>query len=231
MVIDCPSCRARVTGRIVGSLEVMPPRVDGVEDLEELVADPARTAWADRVTWVECPTCREGIVVRQFRKPLEDGWMEPYRIWADPERCPFEPIPESVRSSLQEARRCLSCGAYTASVAMTGRALEAIARHFHAGPDPSRLMLGPGLNELHERKVIDDRLLQWGKELHEHRNLAAHASDASFARRDAQDLLDFALAICDYAFILQAKYEAFMKRKNAKQDPPSLRPRRKRPTP
>lgn len=201
------------------------PRFEGMESLEELkeaVADPARTAWPARVILVECSGCKEAIVLRQFRKPLEDAWMEPYRVWPDPERSPFEPIPENVRSSMQEARRCLSCGAYTASVAMTGRALEAVARHFHVGSDPSHLMLGPGLNELHERKVIDDRLFQWGKELHEHRNLAAHASGTSFGRMDAQDLLDFTLAICDYVFVLHAKYEGFMNRKNAKQNPPRL---------
>jgi hypothetical protein len=193
----------------VGAIDVTPRSPESLEDLVDLATDPGKTAWPARVTLVECPACKEGIVLRQFKGP-SDGWMEPYRIWPDPERPPFEPIPETVRSSLQEAKRCLSCGAYTASVAMTGRALEAIARHFHIGPDPNRLMLGPGLGELHEKKVIDDRLFEWGKELHENRNLAAHASGASFARMDAQDLLDFALAICDYVFVLQAKYEAFM---------------------
>ncbi len=198
------------------------PQFKTPQELDELILDPARTAWPARVTLVECPYCKEATVLRQFQM-LNNDWMEPYRIWPDPDRSPFEPIPETVRSSLQEARRCLSSGAYTASVAMTGRALEAIARHFHPGPDPSHLMLGPGLVELHDKKIIDDRLFQWGKELHEHRNLAAHASGRTFTRIDAQDLLDFALAICDYVFILQAKYEAFMSRKSGK---PNRQPRR-----
>jgi hypothetical protein len=204
------------------------PRFEPHEQLEEVIADPGRTAWPARVTLLQCPVCSEAIVVRAFRAVFESRWMEPYRIWPDPERSPFEPIPEIVRASLAEARRCLSCGAYTASVAMSGRAFEAIARHFHTGPDASQLMLGKGLAELREKSVIDDRLFRWGKELHEHRNQAAHPSGASFARRDAQELLDFALAICDYVFVLQAKYEAFMKRKDAKQNQPSLSGRQKR---
>jgi hypothetical protein len=156
--------------------------------------------------------------VREFNS-VGGGWMEPYRIWPDPERAPFEPKPETVRTSLKQARRCLSGGSFDASVAMSGKALEALARHFPSGPDAGQLMLGKGLAELHEKKVIDDRLCQWGKALQEHRNLAAHASGAAYDRRDAQDLLDFALAICDQVFVWQAKYDAFMKRQEAKKNP------------
>ena len=52
-----------------------------------------------------------------------------------------------------------------------------------------------------------------GKELHEHRNLAAHASERTFSREDAEDLYEFVNAICDYLFVLQDRYERFMKRK------------------
>ncbi len=174
------------------------------------------------------PVCEEAIVVRDF-KSLDGGWMEPYRIWPDPERAPFEPIPETVRGSLREARRCLSGGSFDASVAMSGKALEATVRHFHSGPEACQLMLGKGLAELHEKKVIDDRLFRWGKALQEHRNLAAHSSGVAHDRRDAQDLLDFALAICDQIFVWQAKYDAFMKRQNAKKNTlPPIRRRRMR---
>jgi hypothetical protein len=122
-------------------------------------------------------------------------------------------IPTLIRESLLEASICLSAGAYTASVAMSGRALEAIARHFHKGTNGEKLLLAAGLRELHDTKVIDDRLSAWGKELHEHRNLAAHASGLIFSKVDAVDLFDFAVAICEYVFVVQAKYEAFVQRK------------------
>jgi Domain of unknown function (DUF4145) len=96
---------------------------------------------------------------------------------------------------------------------MSGRALEAVVRHFHVGEEAERLMLGRGLDELYQSGKIDDRLYQWGKELHEHRNLAAHATDSSFEKEDAEDLYEFVDAICQHLFVLQYRYERFMQRK------------------
>jgi hypothetical protein len=96
---------------------------------------------------------------------------------------------------------------------MSGRALEAIARHFHNGPHPEKLYLFAGITELHDNKIIDERLFAWSKELHEHRNLASHASGTQFSREDAEDLFDFAIAICEYIFVVQRKYDAFVQRK------------------
>ena len=78
-------------------------------------------------------------------------------------------------------------------------------------------MLAKGLQELHDSGKIDERLYQWGKELHEHRNLAAHATDKVFSREDAEDLYEFANAICDYLFVLQDRYDRFMQRKGTNQ--------------
>ena len=52
-----------------------------------------------------------------------------------------------------------------------------------------------------------------GKELQEHRNLAAHATDHVFEQEDAQDLFEFMNAICEYLFVLQDRYDRFVKRK------------------
>jgi hypothetical protein len=99
---------------------------------------------------------------------------------------------------------------------MTGRALEAVARHFHACSDADRLMLGRGLDELHKSGVIDNRLYEWGKELQKNRNLAAHATSMMFDRDDAQDLIDFAIAICEYVFVLTERFRQFKKRQAKK---------------
>ena len=37
--------------------------------------------------------------------------------------------------------------------------------------------------------------------------------------QDAKDLLDFAQAICDYVFVLNAKFDRFMERKDSKSKP------------
>lgn len=54
------------------------------------------------------------------------------------------------------------------------------------------------------------------KELKENRNLAAHASDQAFDRDDAEDLFDFAIAICEYVFVLTERFDAFKKRRQNK---------------
>jgi hypothetical protein len=144
-------------------------------------------------------------------------WSEVKRMWPNPESGLDASIPKTVRVSLEEACSCLSAGTYTASVVMSGRALEAVTRYFHLGEKANRLMLAKGLDELHENKKIDERLYLWGKELHEHRNLAAHASDKTFSREDAEDLYEFVTAICEYLFVLQDRYDRFMKRKGIHQ--------------
>ena len=66
---------------------------------------------------------------------------------------------------------------------------------------------------MHENKIIDERLYEWSKELHLNRNLAAHASSEEFGKDDAEDLFNFASAICDYVFVLTEKFDRFKARR------------------
>ena len=95
---------------------------------------------------------------------------------------------------------------------MCGRALEGICRHF----ETKSPYLSGGLKELLDREIIDKRLYQWSQELQRQRNLAAHASEEKVSQDDATALLEFVTSICDYVFVLSAKFEEFMKRKTAK---------------
>ncbi|MFN0166374.1 MAG: DUF4145 domain-containing protein [Bryobacteraceae bacterium] len=169
---------------------------------------------------LRCTVCGSTLVAFQslirYAETLAgdiEEWTDATRVWPQPQSELSTSIPKKIRDCLDEARKCLHTSAYIASVAMSGRALEAIARHFHSKGKADRLMLAQGLKDLHEEKVIDDRLLAWGRELHEHRNLAAHASDATFDQWEAQDLYDFAVAICDYVFVMADKYDQFIQRK------------------
>jgi hypothetical protein len=183
----------------------------------------------ERLTLLICSSCHVRLLGRQKLHIYEGAtsedlkeWSAAIRVWPEPRPEFHFSIPTDVTASLEEARKSLHCGAYTASVAMTGRALEAIGRHFHTQGNADQLMLGKGLEELHTARVLDDRLYEWGKELHEHRNMAAHASGASFSKVDAEDLYDFATAICEYVFVLAGKYAAFMRRKAYKKSIPKL---------
>ncbi len=103
--------------------------------------------------------------------------------------------------------------AYAACAVMCGRALEAICR-LHS--TKSSIMLGDGLQELLDMESSDRRLFQWGQELREYRNIGAHAAEGKVSRDDAQDLLIFAQAICEYIYVLGARYQGFVKRKQCK---------------
>src|SRR5206468_445276 len=77
--------------------------------------------------------------------------------------------------------------------------------------------LGNGLRDMLENGVIDQRLFDWGEELRHHRNIAAHSSDEEMSEKEAQDLFDFAVAMCQYVITLEQKYLEFMDRKKEKQ--------------
>jgi hypothetical protein len=64
---------------------------------------------------------------------------------------------------------------------MCGRALERICRHYNT----KSKILAKGIEELLDRKIIDDRLYEWGEVLREQRNLGAHATEGKISRIDA----------------------------------------------
>jgi Domain of unknown function (DUF4145) len=211
IVLDCPFCRIRVRAEVAAALEH-----GGGEDEPPAIS----------VALARCPSCGHPLVGYEQDCGYEHSfgsmrqvWSDPMRVWPRPKVNLSGSIPEKIAASLNEAQTCLAAGAYTASVAMTGRALEAIGRHFHTKGKADRLMLAEGLDELHNSQIIDKRLYEWGKELKENRNLAAHASDQAFDRDDAEDLFNFATAICEYVFVLSEKFADFKKRQADKKKP------------
>jgi Domain of unknown function (DUF4145) len=167
-----------------------------------------------RVSLALCSSCNDPITVRQTWQGEDDLgasiWSVASRVWPLPEREAHTSIPPIVRVSLEEAERCFIAGAHTASVVMSGRALEGVGRHF----DTSSWKLAESLKELRDRGVIDPRLFEWGDALRRDRNLAAHASEEKFSKEDATDLLDFIHAICEHVFVLVPKFRAFMERRS-----------------
>jgi len=215
MRIDCSHCRARVDAKAIGAVRRnFDPETES-PDADELV------------TFLRCPVCYQPLLAFQnwYREKRgwdgnhETVWSSPHRVWPSPELSFSSSIPKAIQSSLREAQKCLVVRAYTASVAMTGRALEAIGRHFHTKGKADKLMLAAGIEELRQNNIIDQRLYEWSKELHLNRNLAAHASSQEFEQADAEDLFNFASAICDYVFVLSEKFERFKNRKTLNGSP------------
>ena len=68
---------------------------------------------------------------------------------------------------------------------------------------------GNGLKELRAAGEIDERLYEWGVELNAKRNIAAHPDPTPISEQDARYVFEFVLAICDYVYVLTAKFERF----------------------
>lgn len=196
MLVDCPHCESRVDAVEKGHVDL---------DLEH-------TGVPTKVMLLECRVCHSPLVgcseVVQIR---HDEWDygSVTRLWPSPDGDVDWEIPEISRISLVEAQICFRAKAYSACAVMCGRAIEGLCKHHKTKSD----YLGPGLQELKDTGVIDDRIHKWGEALRKHRNLGAHATTEKVTKEDAQDLLDFATAICEYVFVLNAKFERFQQRR------------------
>jgi len=202
VAVDCGRCDATVKAEVLATHEA------------KYFDDRAMVELPDyRVSLAVCPVCHEAVVGRETWGGEGDHgeslWSKAIRVWPRAERETNAMIPDIVRVSLEEAQRCHRAAAHTACAVMCGRALEGVCIHF--GTKDSNL--ARALPELRERKLIDERLFNWGDELRKHRNLAAHATEDRISRDDATDLLEFLTAICEYVFILTPRFESFMARK------------------
>lgn len=194
MIVECHLCETKVDARLIGQYTW---REDD---------DPCEF----HAFLLECPRCHTGIVGGRY--DFEDEPLT--RLWPHPEKFISHEVPENIRHSLDEARICFKAGAYNATTVMAGRALEGICRHFGT----SKTYLGPGIRELHQKGIIDSRLARWAGALQQARNLSAHASSERVSKQDAEDLLDFVSAICEYVFVLTKKFENYISRKGEAKD-------------
>lgn len=195
MIIECSYCQSKVDAKILASHEEF---------------DPENDPFPYKVSLLLCPTCQNSILgIQEYLETNHgDSWGKPVRLWPSPDKHISWHVPDVIKVSLEEANRCINAGAYMAAVAMCGRALEGICRHFGT----KNQYLGGGIKELRDMGVIDSRILEWSEQLHKHRNIAAHAEDAQIEKEDATDLFDFVTAIAEYIFVLSEKFNAFMKR-------------------
>jgi len=196
--IACPYCDAKVQAKVLA--EKMYPASEE--------CDPCK------YSFVECTNC--GSVLVGFSEwELGDygdsGWGTPTRQWPEPDTQLHSNIPRPVRRSLEEAKRCMTSKAYMACAVMCGRAVEAICMD-----KTKSKTLADGLEKLKSAKIIDEKLFEWSEALRHERNIGAHAGDEITSRQDASDVLDFALAISEYVYVLDDKYRAYLERKPKK---------------
>ncbi|MGB8259982.1 MAG: DUF4145 domain-containing protein [Terracidiphilus sp.] len=202
-LLECPFCKATM-GVDVKAAEIDPPE------------EPF--PFSSRVSLCVCPGCRSVLIGCETEADSDGVFDKPVRVWPSPPLYLSYKIPPEIKRSLEEAERCLKGRAYTACVAMCGRALEAVGRHFYPQNEPGkpRLMLKDALDKLAEGQVIDARLHKWGLALHSDRNLAAHPSGTEFKEQDAKDVLKFARNICEYVFVLSSEFDDFERRRKVR---------------
>jgi len=195
MITECPHCESRVDCDEKGDVEL---------DLEQ-------AGVPSKIVLLQCKVCKNPLV--GYSELVQTGpddwdWDSAVRQWPVPEDDVDWAIPEIARNSLVEAKLCFKAKAYSACAVMCGRTIEGVCKNH----DPKTRALAAGLKKLKQDGVIDDRIFGWSEALREHRNLGAHATTEKVKKDDARDLLDFAIAICEYVFILNEKFSRFQAR-------------------
>jgi len=193
IVIDCPHCAVRVKAETKSW-------VSGGHD--------------EAFFLVQCPSCQNALFGSAVSVQDEFNnweWDTAERLWPTPSLAEVGPaIPEAARRDIKDAQKCLSHGIYSAAAVLCGRALERLIKE-KAGAN----MIGKGLAELKANGVIDERLFSWAEALRKERNIGAHASDEDTTKENAEDIIDFTIAIFDYVYTLSEKYSKYLARKAA----------------
>lgn len=189
MLIECHSCEA-------------------VVDAEEICTNNAESAFFMDldVGLYQCPSCHTCLIGIKTGEESYPPRRE--RVWPEPKNKLNETIPKAIRKSLEDAKRCYEAKVYSAAAVMCGKAIE-----FMVSEKTNISNLYQGLQELKTKGIIDTRLYEWSEALRKERNIGAHAIEIESSRQDASDIIDFAVAICDYIYVLTDKYNAYLERK------------------
>jgi hypothetical protein len=219
-IVDCPWCKAKVA-----AIEHGRATKTGFNDE---VDEPYGIA----IAVGECPSCHSALVGESHQLDFKgwegeekDRWSDTVRVYPKPPKTFLSfRIPRVVRDSIAEADRSLQANANIAACVMLGRALEAVCHDLlepasstpsaeAASTPPKRpIMLGEGIRKLKENNFIDERLFDWSQQLHAFRNIAAHPTEESISRQDAEDLQTFVYAIIEYIYDLTDRYNEFKER-------------------
>lgn len=193
IVIDCPECDVRVKS-----------------EATTWVGEAEEKAYV----LVECPSCKQALFgsTSTCRGPFGNWeWDIAERLWPPVAVADLGPsVPAAARRDVGAAQKCLTYGIYPAAAVMCGRALERLVKE----KTGKSQMLAKGLADLKSLGVIDERLHEWADALRVERNIGAHASDVETTKEDAQDIIDFTIAIFDYVYTLAEKYEEYLRRKS-----------------
>ena len=191
--IKCPHCNKTELGTIHGEYSYSFHDADVYYDLE----------------FCECVGCNRCILFRRDYDPYDQEYGSREIIFPSIERSFGGKIPKSVRSSFEEAEKCMEAQAFSASTLMCRRCLEAIA-HDKGGKGRT---LQAKLDSLKNANVLSDDLLEWSTMLRELGNDAAHKTDSLTSAIDARDVMDFTHALIEFVYSYRQRFDEFKLRK------------------
>lgn len=195
VIIECPDCESKVAANVIG--------------MKKYDAYPDNDTFG--IFFLECPICHRTMVGRSdvIQTDYNDyNYENVSRLWPLDRKILDWSIPKTIRRPIEEAEKCYNAQAYAACAVMCVRSIEALCKEYKT----KKWQLASGLKELKDKGIIDGRLYDWGEALKDRRNIGAHASDEEVSKEDARDVLDFAVAICEYVYVLTHKYNKFKER-------------------
>lgn len=189
--ILCPHCKQIGTAAERGTYNFV----------SDALGEPLQTALID------CDNCRGAILVERYYDWSTGGFSRSRVIYPrDAE--PSVTVPRPVREAYAEAIRCRDAQAYTATVIMCRRSLEAIAEDKKA---VGRTLYAK-LQALKEAGEIPPEIFEWFTLLREMGNDAAHSVQVTHTEQDASDAADFVLAITEYLYTYKLRFSEFKER-------------------
>jgi len=196
--VECNSCNAIVDAKELGE------KTFGPDDY----TDP------QKYLLLECPKCDSVLLgLSEIERNDEGHWVfhSASRCWPEPsDNSVHHAIPREVRKALKDAQKCFKAEVYSATAVMCGRAIEIICKE-----KTGAKTIAKGLEKMKAQGNIDEKIFTWADALRKERNLGAHATGYDTKKEDAKDILAFAVAICDYVYVLTEQYNEYMSRKNA----------------
>ncbi len=171
------------------------------------------TYWKDRSILAHCLLCIHPGLFGE----VDTGNPPYYRIreYPLPKRHLNGTIPESITKSFEEAAKCEEAQVWIACVTMMRRTLEAVCKEFA----PTKRSIFDALNEMKEKGLVNDDIVEWAQQLRYLGNIGAHAGDDNIIPEDAKDSMDFLSAIIDILYNLNPKFDKFKTRRSTKAKP------------
>jgi hypothetical protein len=148
----------------------------------------------------ECPLCKNCVLIHVYE--FESGKIHRHEIFPYPlPSTTDERIPEKIRKDLDEAKICLSVGAYRACAAMCRRAIQTAC--IDKGVDKNT-KLDEQINELAKKGEITEHIKNWAHSIRWVGNDAVHPESPEVTESDAKDILNLTEQIMTILYIMPA---------------------------